>query len=229
MRWPRVRWRRVVGLLVALPVTAVVLCTQVPGLFALGLAQGEGVVLDTETQEPIADAAVILECRRRLLHGSSLVKYVATGTDRAGRYAFGFLDVARCDFGYVYPAKIGYVEVIEGQHSYEHVPERLYLTPVADARLRQLRSDHRMVSGSRFTRRQDQYSALYRAFYEAKRKAVTREEQDFVVEAYCRQLIELYRLLTPEEREDTRRYAVTSSGGRVDHEEEVEKWCRACR
>lgn len=123
------RWLRWTGVAAVILVAAVAGCIFVPGVFFVGVSPGEGVVVNTETERPISGALVILECRRALLHGSRVVKYVARETDEAGRYHFGFFDVA--------------------------------------------------------------YLSVYDGFQKAKRIALTREEWDFVTQAYCRRLIDV--------------------------------------
>ncbi|HET7343269.1 MAG TPA: hypothetical protein VFL90_17510, partial [Methylomirabilota bacterium] len=194
------------------------------GELFLGMSPGGGVVLDTETDKPIAGAAVTLDCQRQHLHGSSHLKDVTSVADAAGRYVFSFWQVARCDLAYPRVAKDGYTQILHNWSDYRHVPDYLYLTPLADAGLRRLREEARLTAG-RFSVAQWEYLALFGAFYKSKRMAATDREREFVAQTYCPRLLALYERLTPTERATVATYSAAPAGGqRIDHQAEVEAW-----
>jgi hypothetical protein len=95
----------------------------------VGMSSGRGVVLDTESEEPIAGATVSLRCLRARYHGTSHVKDIAATTDAAGRYTFSTAEVRECHFADVRAAQQGYVELHPRLDSFTEIPPRLFLTP----------------------------------------------------------------------------------------------------
>ena len=186
-------------------------------------------MLNSETQQPIEDASVTLECRRdNLFHGSTILRKVTVSANNAGNYEFSGGDVAGCDFGYVNADKSGYqssggIHPGYGYTAYSKIPKITYLTPDSEAvmlRLRYItptRTGNVHTTDGRYSPGHD-YMKWYSGFFQAKRIAQTSREKQFVLVSYCDTLEKLYRLFSNEDKSMVAGYAVTGAGnGRFDH------------
>jgi len=197
---------------------------------------GSGTVLNSNTQAPIAGATVTLECMRKSgLEGSTKVKDLSTSTDDRGRFSFSVFDVFKCDHAYVRPHMDGFfhTSVVDPRYdtsypNYEKIPERLYLTPVSEKRLQELKYEAVfMPKGAPSD--PGGYSQLYRGFIRSKHIAKTDVEIKFVRDTYCAPLIVADRHLSDAERSELRKLRAGHPLGfpsvSIDHDLYVRPFC----
>lgn len=196
---------------------------------AWSIPGGSGVVINASTGSPVGRATVTLDCRRGLFHGSESIKKLTTHADENGRYAFSFTEVWRCGFVHVRPAKDGFVDTGSVDIRYipagdGAVPAKLFLTPVADARMQKLRYHAAMASGTSPHPR-TYYSYVYQEFLEAKSVAVSGEEVKFVQSAFCPKLLASYASLSPDDVRELQKYHFGFPPRPFDHDGEVRAYC----
>lgn len=189
---------------------------------------GSGRIVDSETSLPIADASVVLDCKRAVsFHNSRTIRTVTVHTDSGGQYRFSPQDVEGCHWGWIHAEKSGYQQLGVGIHvPHDRKAEGgLYLTPDSQANLRRLRTlvllrQPGKLRGSPLI----QYVSLYSDYREGRRIAVTGEETQFVNDNYCSALKSLFLALTDDEKMQMRRYR-TPDGSDIDHDKDVEQQC----
>ncbi len=218
------RWR--VGL--AVGAFALVAGTQV----SFNNVRGAGLVLDARSGAPVAHAAVRVDCERhRLLRGAASSAVFTLHTDATGRFHYTLLDTWPCDRLHLHPEKAGFVETASLDSGYAsidsaHIPERLYLTASADARMQRLEYEHRKMQ-VRFTASPPpagwRYQRAFAAFQQSKRIAQTAAEQEFVRAHYCKLLTTLHDGFAPADISYLAKRDV--DGG--DHAAQVAAFCSA--
>jgi hypothetical protein len=207
-----------------------------------GMQATSGVVIDTTTEQPLADVVVTLECERSTgFHSSEAAGSVVVRTDAAGRYVFERNQVAGCDTGRVTAAKAGYVDSgtlgvrYAAFAGYGRIPRSLYLTPERDAgmlRLTLLEPGPRLrlypagqvPSGTEPVPEPnepaaDEYDRVFEAFYKSKWIARTDAEKRHVLEHYCRRLDELQARIPADQR--AARPAALASYEEIDGERRI--------
>jgi hypothetical protein len=126
----------------------VFLHTIIPIALALGgcnqIAPGQGRVLDTETNLPIAGVEVNFDCQVGVnLESSRTLRNASVLTDDQGVYRFTRAHVRGCEFGTLSAQKAGY-ENLSGKESVWHTLDGygFYLAPQAEATMRRLKLIH---------------------------------------------------------------------------------------
>ena len=216
MRWPAI----IIGALLPLRADA--------------MSPGEGVVVDSETGNPIEGVVVELECRKnRFIHGSTLVDKFQVTTDARGRYSFSNFGLGLCDYAFVRPHKAGYVRTSDldlgyGYTNYEEIPERLSLTQSSEATMKQLRYYFREASGGRFRDTPTHYLWAFDQFVKARRVASTEREIAFVRSSFCPLLVQLDSRFSDADRETLRRMRTAPPSPvfeMPDHDRVVTPYC----
>ncbi|HWZ70486.1 MAG TPA: hypothetical protein VN326_03275 [Casimicrobiaceae bacterium] len=166
---------------------------------------GGGVVRNSETQAPIADAGVTLVCMYYWnIHNSKVRKEVTVTTNWDGQYRFSFEDVSGCNWGQLRAQKNGYaltsgaygIEVIDVLENSE-IKQDILMTPLADANMRRLRI---INSPSTFTSSKFEFMEIYNRFLRSKDIVQTQPERDYVAQSYCSRLEGLWAGLPAAER-----------------------------
>jgi hypothetical protein len=173
---------------------------------AVGSIAVSGSVWNTSTGRPITGATVTLDCRVPLLHGSASVNTVSTIADEDGRFLFGIWHTWLCPIGHVSAAMNQYIPTNTVDIRYDRrftrlMPNKVYLTPLADQDL-QRRRYREAMSRKPIPEPVYQYELLYRDFLGARQKAQTLDEMRVVRESFCERLATAYFTLTEEQRGD---------------------------
>lgn len=205
-------------------------------LSSCGMSGGGGVVLETGTGKPIAEATVTLECRRgKFPEGSELVKTLVTTTAIDGRFKFKTLDVSTCGFAYIAASKTGYVSadrvnLMYGHDDYATIPKQIVLAPEGDVTMVRLKFLASLIKASSAPDPAYLYVTLYPNFEEAQRIATAGNERAFVHAEICPRLIELYESLSEQDKVRIRGTSVMGLGGvvaSVDHEGQLKPYCKS--
>jgi hypothetical protein len=197
----------------------------------MGMIGGGGTVIDSASNQPVADAVVDLKCQNHALHGSYAIGEVKKVTDAKGKFFFSVFDTWRCDFAFVHAAKEGFIEtgtldIRYANSNFRSIPGKLHLTPLRDATLQSLRY-HVAMSKGVYSDAAAGYLSLYGEFTSA--EAIAKESSDvqFVRESFCDRLEDGYSRLSPEQRADVMKFQAGFPSRPVDHDAYVRPYCRA--
>ena len=196
---------------------------------------GEGIVLDSTSNLPIADATVSLECRVSEFHGSEKLKDLTAKSNKNGQFSFSHWDLFKCSFAYVTPSKSGYqaTAVDDTRYAntdYGRVPPKIWLTQLGRVHQQKLELLKAMISG-RFSSSLHEYAYVYQSFVTAKHISASLEDRIFVHDVYCARLMKLFASLSDEEKSSLPKYAMQGLRGEPAtpssdaHQKEVVTFC----
>lgn len=210
------------------------------------VSSGGGHVLSTSTESPVKGAKVTLVCIKQhfgLGHGgTSVVRTVSVTSDKDGTYVFGFFDVLGCSYAQVDAEKEGFISAGEVAVRYQqnghetHIRQVSYLTPEADVVMLRLKLLGSYETGKvrfqdgRYAAAAD-YQGLYERFFEGKLIAKTDQEKSFVRATFCQKLVDLYRLLPDDDKNELPRRPLSVyfrgqyATGTYAHSAEVAPYC----
>lgn len=215
------RWDRWIALALAL------LLLGLAYFSTFGMIGGSGVVLNATTEAPVQGAKVVLECSARLLHGYKVLKEVTRIADANGRFSYGVADLWRCDFAFVDATMDGYVLTSNldpnySDSNFRHVPPKVYLTPLQDERMQQLKY-HAAMSQGQVSDPKYGYFRVYQEFANSENIARTAAETAFVRTSFCNRLDALNTALSDADRDELRMGSQLMRP--VDHDARVRPYC----
>lgn len=196
---------------------------------------GEGTVLDSASNLPVADATVSLECRVSKFHGSEKLKDLTTKSNKHGQFNFSHWSLFKCSFAYVTPSKSGYQasavdDTRYANTDYGRVPRKIWLTRLEKKHQQKLELLKAMVSGQ-FSSPPYEYAYVYQSFVTAKHISASPEDRIFVHDVYCARLIKLFASLSDEEKSSLSKHAMHGLRGEPAtpssdaHQTEVVTFC----
>lgn len=205
-----------------------------------GIGPGQGRVLDTETNQPIAGVELRFDCQvGHNIESYRTLRIVSVFTNDQGVYRFTNRDVSGCQFGSLSPYKTGY-ENMSGKELIWHSLDGyvFQLAPQAEATMRRLKIIHSATIKNAsnaathpFSSPKAEYGWVFFRFIDSRNMAKTDRERQFVKDSYCSRLIGLDERLSPAERDEItreREMVHTDSSAAwmtIDHGKEVLGTC----
>jgi len=195
-----------------------------------------GVVHEVRSQRPVAGATVELDCRKYLLHGTTLIRTVREESDSDGRYRFDISDVYDCDVILYHVRKTDYMDAAQIPDSLiqvpfvesGQVPAYVYLARTDDVHRLQLEGLLQQSSGGPFEfvpkgsealAHESEYEVVGKSLSRSRKIATTPDEVAWVRDHYCGRLEERWKALTRDEQAQATRF------GDVDSREELAAYC----
>jgi len=210
-------------LLPLLAVTLVGACAAIP--------RG-GVVYEIRSKQPIAGAAVEVECRQYQLHGTRLIRTARRDSASDGKYQFDAADVSDCDVILAHVSKEGYVDASQILDSAikvpfvvsSAVPSFMYLSAADDVhRLRLegllIESKSEIVWATPDSEAWAAFVTIHQPFLRSRYIATTPEERAWVRDRYCARLEQRWEALTADKR------AEAAKLGYADWPKELAAFC----